>query len=144
MIANPYSQYRDVQIQTASPGRLLVMLYDGAIRFCNDAKRGIAANDPRATYEGLRRAQDILDHLTATLDMGAGEIARNLASLYEFMGRRLLEANLRRDPQAIDDVIGLLQTVRSAYAEITAPAVKPGPATAPAAGTIAHAVSNLG
>lgn len=122
MIANPYSQYRDVQIQTASPGRLLVMLYDGAIRFALQAKRGIEMQDPKSTYEGLRRLQDILDHLTTTLDFGAGAIADNLADLYEFMGRRLVEANLRRDPKAVDDVIGLISTLRSAYAEIAAQA----------------------
>lgn len=142
MITNPYGQYRDVQIQTASPARLLVMLYDGAIRFLGDAKRGIAANDPKATYEGLRRTQDILDHLTSTLDMSAGEIAENLSSLYEFMGRRLVEANLHRDAKAIDDVIGLIGTIRMAYAEISAPAAKPG--VAAHSGVPAQAVSNLG
>lgn len=142
MIANPYSQYRDVQIQTAPPGRLLVMLYDGAIRFCNDAKRGIVANNPKTTYEGFRRTQDILDHLTSTLDMNAGEIAANLGSLYEFMGRRLVEANLHRDTKAVDDVIGLLESIRTAYAQISAPAARP--VGAPAVGAQAQAVSNLG
>lgn len=138
MTTNPYGQYRDVQVQTASPGRLLIMLYDGAIRFANLARRGIEASDPKITYEGMRRTQDILDYLTATLDANAGVIATNLAELYEFMGQRLLEANLRRDANAVVEVIGLLEEIRGAYAAIIgSPAMAEKP-------TLAAAVSNAG
>jgi flagellar protein FliS len=138
MITNPYGQYRDVQVQTASPGRLLIMLYDGAIRFANLARRGIEASDPKMTYEGMRRTQDILDYLTATLDPNAGVIATNLAELYEFMGQRLLEANLRRDASAVVEVVGLLEEIRGAYAAIIG---SPATAEKPA---LAAAVSNAG
>lgn len=138
MITNPYGQYRDVQVQTASPGRLLIMLYDGAIRFANLARRGIETADPKLTYEGMHRTQAILDHLTSTLDPNAGVIATNLAELYEFMGQRLLEANLRRDANAVVEVIGLLEEIRGAYAAIIG---SPTMAEKPA---LAAAVSNAG
>lgn len=141
MNANPYTQYRDVQVQTASPARLVVMLYDGAIRFANAAKRGIETGDTRMTHEGMSRAQAILDHMTATLNVEAGDMARNLASLYEFMRRRLLEASLHRSPEAVDEVTGLLESLRTAYAQIDASAIKPGAALL---GTTPRAVSSLG
>ncbi|MGE5560902.1 MAG: flagellar export chaperone FliS [Chloroflexota bacterium] len=141
MNANPYAQYRDVQVQTASPARLVVMLYDGAIRFANTAKRGIETGDAKLTHEGMTRTQAILDHLTSTLNPDAGDIARNLGRLYEFMGRRLLEASLHRDPRAVDDVTGLLESLRTAYAQIDSAAPRPG--AVPLA-TPAQAVSNLG
>ncbi|MFS8544380.1 MAG: flagellar export chaperone FliS [Limnochordales bacterium] len=111
-------QYRATQVQTANPVNLVVMLYDGAIRF---VRQGIAAIEQAKVEEAHRnliRAQDILAELERALDPRAGEIAANLEQLYDYMQRRLMEANLRKDAAPLQEVIGLLTELRDAWQQI--------------------------
>jgi flagellar secretion chaperone FliS len=111
--------YQQQSIMTAPPERLVVMLYDGAIRFFFQAAAALR-EDARATaFDRLDRGEAIVDHLLATLDMSAGEIAERLQGIYVFCKRLLLEARLERDAEKADLVRGYLSDLREAWAQIT-------------------------
>lgn len=110
--------YRQSAILTASPGRLVVMLYDGARRFLYQAAVAMAEGDPQLTHRKLRRAEDIIRYLRNTLDMEQGQIAEQLEAIYRFSQRHLLRARAERDPQKIEQVSGLLAELREAWAQI--------------------------
>ncbi len=112
--------YQQTAIGTQSKGRLIVMLYDGAIKFMKLAIRELEAGDHAAKGQYINRAQDVIDELNAVLDMEAGgEIASNLRKLYLFMHRRLNEANAKRDPQMIREVITLMEELNQSWRAIT-------------------------
>ena len=116
---NAHSVYQSVQVTTTDRGRLLLMMYDGAIKFLKQAKAGIEENDVMRFCRFLSKAQAIIAELMNTLDFEkGGSIARDLDRLYDFMLFYLTEANLHRDPKRIEKVIGLLDTIYSAYKEI--------------------------
>jgi flagellar secretion chaperone FliS len=111
--------YQQQSIMTAPPERLVVMLYDGAIRFFFQAAAALR-EDARATAsERLDRGEAIIDHLLGTLDMSAGEVAQRLEGVYVFCKRLLLEARLERDADKVDLVRGYLTELRDAWAQIT-------------------------
>ncbi len=111
--------YQQTAVTTQSRGRLIVMLYDGAIKFLKLAIRELEAKNYAAKGQYINRAQDILNELNAVLDTEAGgEIAENLRKLYLFMGRRLSQANAKRDPQMIQDVITLLDELNQGWKTI--------------------------
>jgi flagellar secretion chaperone FliS len=111
--------YQQQSIMTAPPERLVVMLYDGAIRFFFQAAAAFR-EDARATaFERLERGEAIVDHLLATLDMSAGEVAERLQGVYVFCKRLLLEARLERDAEKVDLVRSYLSELREAWAQIT-------------------------
>lgn len=117
---NGIEAYQQTAIGTQSKGRLIVMLYDGAIKFMKLAVAELEAGNCAAKGQYINRAQDILNELNAVLDMEAGgEIANNLRRLYLFMGRRLSEANAKRDPQMIHEVIGLMEELNQSWKAIT-------------------------
>lgn len=112
--------YQDTAVATQSRGRLIVMLYDGAIKFLRLAIRELQAENYAAKGQYISRAQDIINELNAVLDMdGGGEIAQNLRKLYVFMGRHLRQANTKRDPQMIQEVIDLLEELNQSWKAIT-------------------------
>ncbi len=112
-----YEQYRQMQIQTAKPEQLLLMLYDGAINFLKKARIAIEEKKIEEAHTSLIRAQDILTELMSSLNMDVGEIAMNLFRLYEYMHHRLVEANVNKDVKPVDEVLGLLQGLREAWEE---------------------------
>jgi flagellar protein FliS len=113
-----YDQYRQTSIQTAPPEQLIVMLYDGAIRSLEQAKLAMqAGKDPG---EAIAKAQDIFAELAASLNLSAGEIASNLAQLYNFWIYRLFQAQIHREPNMIDEVNAMARDLREAWATIAA------------------------
>ena len=119
---DPGNVYREIQIKTANQIRLIVMLYDGAIKRINLSLDLFAQGHKR--YDAINRniigAQDILSELMASLDFDKGGVlARNLFSLYSFMNRRLLEGNLKKDPAPLREVRKLLGDLREAWDEIS-------------------------
>ncbi len=110
--------YRESAIMTASPARLVVMLYDGARRFLTQAAQAMATRDIARANERLKRAEAIIEELLATLDMSQGEVAERLSSIYHFSRRLLTEARLEQDPQRIEQVVELLAELRDAWAEL--------------------------
>jgi flagellar secretion chaperone FliS len=110
-------------MQTAAPGQLILMLLEGAIRFLDKAEDGFKIDDPAQANEtihnNIQRTQEILLELNMALDMkNGGEIARTLRSLYNYMDRRLMESNLRKETGGIDETRRHLNTLRDAWAEM--------------------------
>ena len=107
--------YQENAVTTQSKGHVIVMLYDGAVRFLNQAIEAMEAGDATRKGELVSKAMDILNELDTALDMDAGgEIASNLRSLYAFMRRHILQGHTRNDPQMFRDVIGLLEELNQA------------------------------
>ncbi|MEJ2648154.1 MAG: flagellar export chaperone FliS [Sedimentisphaerales bacterium] len=112
--------YQDNAVTTQSRGRLIVLLYEGAIKFLKLAINELQAGNNQGKGHYINKAQDIINELNAVLDMEAGgEIAANLRKLYLFMNKRLAEANIKRDPQMIRDVIGLMEELNESWKAIS-------------------------
>lgn len=128
--ANAYMQ---THVTTTTPGHLVVMLYDGAITFLEQAKEEIAAKNFAKKGILISQALDIIAELDGSLnnDKG-GELAQNLHRLYVYCNTRLLRANLKMDTAIIDEVIGILSSFRSAFAEISRTQPHPAPPKASA------------
>jgi flagellar protein FliS len=119
---DPVSAYKEIQIKTANQIRLIVMLYDGAIRHVNLAIDAFGEGHRR--YDVINAhiiaAQDILSELMASLDFEKGGVlAKNLFSLYSFMNRRLLDGNLKKDPAPLTEVKKMMGDLREAWDEIS-------------------------
>lgn len=119
MTSNPYSAYQMNQIFTVPQEKLVLMLYEGALRFCRQGEIALEKRDYAQVNENLIRAQEILGELMATLNFEAGEIAQNLYRLYEFMHWYLIQANVKKDAKIIREVIELLQDLRDTWEEAT-------------------------
>jgi flagellar secretion chaperone FliS len=126
LAASP-NAYRESAILTAPPERLVVMLYDGARRFLQQAVVAMRDHDVPLAHERLRRAEAIVDHLRVTLDMEqGGEVAERLEAIYVFCSRQLAESRMRQEPEALEQVGELLGELREAWAQIAqAPAGEP-------------------
>lgn len=119
--SNPWQSYRQVATRTASPGQLVLMLYEGAIRFLEQAQAGFKLDDPvefnTTINNNILRAQDIIRELDFSLNVElGGELAIQLRRLYDYFDRVLLEANLRKDSDGINEVIVRLSELREAWA----------------------------
>jgi len=124
------SAYRHAAVETATPERLLLMLYNGALRFLNKGAQALRDDNPAEANEALTRALDIIAELNVTLNMEAGgEIALSLRDLYNFYGHEVLLANIRRDPDRLEPVIGFFEDFRKVWTEaassLRSPAVTP-------------------
>ena len=116
---NEFEAYRNTAVMTQSRGRLIVMLYDGAIKFLKLAIREMEAKNFEAKGKYLTRAQDIIFELNAVLDMeSGGEIAENLRKLYMYMNSRLNDANIKMDPEIVNEVISLLSELNRSWKAI--------------------------
>ena len=117
------------QVTTTTPGHIVIMLYDGAITFLEQAKEEIEAKNVAKKGILISQALDIIAELDGSLNNEkGGEIAQNLHRLYMYCNTRLLRANLKMDTAIIDEVIGILSSFRSAFAEITKTQPHPTPA----------------
>ncbi len=116
---DPTTAYQDVAVTTQSKGRLIVLLYEGAIKFMKLAIKELEAGNYEAKGRYICRAQDIINELNAVLNMEAGgEIAGNLRALYCFMTRRLSQANSERDPEMIREVIAIAEELNEGWKTI--------------------------
>jgi len=110
--------YRANQVKTATPLGLVIMLYDGAVSFLTKAEEAARAGDWDGASGFIRRAQDIVYELMACLDMEkGGQVAANLFRIYEYMGYRLVQAQLRRDPAPAAEVREHLESLKEAWEE---------------------------
>jgi flagellar protein FliS len=129
--AAPLRSYKTIATQTAPPGQLVLMLYEGAIRFLERALAGFQHEDPlefNATINNnVIRAQEILNELNNSLDLQqGGDLAVTLRRLYNYMNRQLTLSNTRKLPEGIHDTVERLSVLRDAWSEmlrqqITAP-----------------------
>ena len=110
--------YTESSVLTASPERLIVMLYDGAIRFLNQSVAAMRAGSRDKAREKMRRAEAIVDELNLSLDMSHGEIPQSLREIYLFCKRQLHTANVEGEPARIESVTRLLADLRESWNEL--------------------------
>ncbi len=125
---NPYDAkraYTESSVLTAPRERLVVMLYDGAIRFLHQAAVAMRAGNRKVFLERVQRGEAIINELNVTLDMRQGELPERLRAIYVFCNLHLMAATIEGDPEKIDTVIRLLSELRESWAQIavSAPAV---------------------
>ena len=119
MYCNGVQSYRKTNITTSDPVRLVIMCYEGVIDSLKLAKEKIKEKDYEKKAKAIIKAQDIIDELICSLDLEkGGAIASNLSSLYNYMLRRILHGDVNRDMGAIDEVIGMLTELLSAWQEV--------------------------
>ncbi|GGF96461.1 flagellar export chaperone FliS [Paenibacillus aceti] len=116
MITSPYDKYKKTSVQTSTPSQLLLMLYDGAIRFVRGGIEGIKEQDHNKTNTQLNKAQAIISELTATLDRSY-EVSEGLAALYEYMNHLLIEANIKKQEGPAEEALGYLLELRESWAQ---------------------------
>jgi len=118
---DPYSQYKKTEIDTANQGKLIVMLYDGAIKFLNVAVENMSIKTYDIVNTNIIKAQDIVTELLISLNMkDGGEISTNLFNLYLYFKKRLLEANIQKSTDILKEVIDHLKVLRNAWDKISA------------------------
>lgn len=114
--AQAYDYYKKASIETVSSEKLLIMLYDGAIRFLGNAQKAIDDKNIEHAHNQIVKTEDIIIELMSTLDMQY-EISTSLYSLYEYMYRRLVDANITKDKQLIEEVKSFLSQLRDTWVE---------------------------
>ncbi|MFW5962092.1 MAG: flagellar export chaperone FliS [bacterium] len=99
---NPHKKYKQMQYDTASPAKLIQMLYEGAIKHISIAQKAIEEKKTEITHSHILKAQAIIAELMSSLNMEAGkEVAQNLFSLYEYMYEQLIQANIKKDKEKL-------------------------------------------
>jgi flagellar secretion chaperone FliS len=133
MMPRGVDAYRRTEAQSASPLQLIVMLYDGALRFLSEARTAQATGNMRKRNDALRRVTDIVAECHTSLDLErGGAVAADLDRLYSYVSGRLLDITVKRDATAIDEVHKLMTTLRSAWADAaTQPVAAPAPSATP-------------
>lgn len=114
---NAFNAYKQNSVTTASPGELTLMLYNGCLKFLNKAKQAIADKNIEERNYNIQRAQAIIGEFMSTLNMDI-EISKQMMPLYEYMNRRLMEANIKNDPSIIVEVEGLVTEFRDTWKEV--------------------------
>ena len=112
------SSYRETQIKTASRGKLIVLLYDGLVKFLDIALENIPKKRYDIVNKNIIKAQDIISELIIALNMEAGDVSGKLLSIYTFFNKKLIEANVQKDPEGIKFVRNMMCELREAWGEI--------------------------
>ena len=116
-LPSAYAQYNNSKVLTASPAELTLMLYEGAIKFCNIAELAIEHNDVQKAHTNIVKTQRIVDYLRQTLDMKY-EVAQDFERIYTYLGKRLVEANIKKDKEILEEVATHLRSVRDTWKEV--------------------------
>jgi flagellar protein FliS len=127
------NRYREVAIKTANPIQLIVILYDGAIQALQEAREHIKKKDIANRSRCLNRSVAIISELQASLNFNVGgDIAGSLDRLYTYMKQRIFEASVEQKIEPINQILGLLDSLRAAWGEVANQSNNPGPAAASA------------
>ena len=117
MAMNPYAQYQNSKILTASPAELTLMLYDGAIKFSNIAIAAMNEKDVQKAHINIIKVQKILEEFRATLDFKY-PVAKDFDNVYIYIQQRLLQANIKKEPAIMEEVLTHLRSMRETWAEV--------------------------
>lgn len=117
MAINAANAYKGMKINTASPAELTLMLYDGAIKFCNIAIVAIEKNDINKTNDNLKKAQRVITELRATLDFKYA-VAKDFDLVYDYIYRRLIDANIKKDTLIVEEALGYIREMRDTWKEV--------------------------
>ena len=115
-IRNPYQVYKNQSIMLASKEELTLMLYNGCVKFIRQADMAIANKNISKANEYIIRAQDIIAELMSTLDMSY-ELSKGRAGIYDYMSRRLIDANIHKDSSILNEVLELAIQLRDTWSE---------------------------
>ena len=119
MHPNPYQQYRATKVETAGSVDLVVMLYQGAVKFIRLAVEALEQDDHKTAHTNFVRAQDIVVELLGSLNREAGgQIATQLAGVYDYCFRRLIHANVKKDVVPAQEVLGIFRDLGKAWQQI--------------------------
>lgn len=122
-----HQQYKQVQVKTANKEKLVIMLYQGCIKFLRLAKKGVENDDIEQSNNYIIKSQDIIRELMNTLDMErGGQIANNLYQLYDYMNRTLIEANINKDREKIEIVENMMLELLDSWKQIASGKKKTG------------------
>lgn len=118
-INNPYAQYKQNSVNTATPEELTLMLYNGAIKFAKLARINMEEKNIQETSNNLVKSQAIIDELNFTLNMDY-ELSENLRNLYDFIKEQLVETNIKKDTKILDGIIPIIEGMRDTWKEAMA------------------------
>ena len=116
-LPNAYAKYNNNKVLTASPAELTLMLYDGAIKFCNIAIIGVEQNDIQKAHTNIRKVERIIDEFRSTLDRKYA-VAEDFDRVYVYLLQRLLEANVKKDKEILEEVNAHLRSMRDNWKEV--------------------------
>ena len=114
---NAYAQYKNNKVMTASGPELTLMLYDGAIKFLNIADFAIEKKDIQKAHDNIIKTERIIDYLRNTLDMKYA-VAQDFENMYSYIARRLIEANLTKDREIIEELNGHMHAIRDNWVAV--------------------------
>ena len=117
MALKGYAAYKNNSIKTASPAELTLMLYEGAIKFCNIAIMGISENDIEKTHNNIKKVEDIITEFQSTLDHKY-PVAKDFDNVYNYLMQRLIEANIAKDKDILEEVLKHLRGMRDTWKEV--------------------------
>ena len=118
MIANNgYAAYANNKITTATPAELTLMLYEGAIKFCNIAIAGVEQKDIQKAHTNIMKVQNIIEEFQVTLDHRYA-VAKDFDAVYDYLLKRLIEANIKKDAEILNEVLQHLRTMRDTWKEV--------------------------
>jgi flagellar protein FliS len=117
MAQQQYQAYKNNSVNTASPGELTLMLYNGCLKFIKYARKGIEAEDYQLKNTNIQKAQKIIQELMVTLDPKA-EITEQLLPLYDYINSRLMDANINNDLEILMEAYGLVEEFRDTWKEV--------------------------
>ena len=116
-MVNGYAAYANNKVMTATPAELTLMLYDGAIKFCNLAISAVEANDVEKAYTNIIKVERIIEEFQATLNHKY-PVAKDFDNVYSYLQQRLLYANMKKDKEALEEVLKHLRTMRDTWKEV--------------------------
>lgn len=114
---NAYAQYNNNKVMTASPAELTLMLYEGAIKFCNIAIDAVEHKDVPKAHANIVKVGKIIDYLRSTLDMKY-RVAQDFERMYVYISKRLTEANMKKDKEILEEINGHLHSIRDTWKEV--------------------------
>ena len=114
-----YAQYNNSKVLTASPAELTLMLYEGAIKFCNIAIMAVEKKDVQKAHTNIVKVENIVNYLQSTLDMKY-PVAQDFDRIYVYLLQRLTRANMKKDPEILNEVCEHLRSLRDTWKEVMA------------------------
>ncbi|MFD0943845.1 flagellar export chaperone FliS [Savagea faecisuis] len=114
---NPYAAYKNNAVNTSTPGELTLMLYNGALKFIEQAKRAINEKNITEKNTAIQKAQAIVTELMITLDRSV-PIAENMLVLYDYVNNRLIEANIHNNVERLDEATEIMTEFRDTWKEV--------------------------
>lgn len=116
-VNNAYAQYNNNKVLTASPAELTLLLYEGAIKFCNIAMMGLEENNIQETHDNIKKAQAIIEELQATLNHSY-KVAEDFDNVYRYIYSLLTDANIHKDKETLEKALNEIRGMRDTWKQV--------------------------